>query len=87
MGNLGIEESKDGRQWLAGWPNELRWKYREYRIEYIPEDQKLKLIESIQPPGATTVPTSGSLRLEPSSPILETDNNNSAEPPHKVPRF
>jgi hypothetical protein len=87
MGNLGISESKDGRQWLAGWPLELRWKYREYRIEYIPEDQKIKLIESIQQPGATPVSTGSSLRLEPASPILETENNNSAEPPYKVPRL
>ena len=87
MGNLGIADSKDGRQWLPGWPAELRWKYREYQIEYIPEDQKIKVRDVIGQPRQQTPSPGSATRLMPSSPVLTPEPVDSVEPPDKVPRL
>ena len=71
MGNIGIEEARDGKQWLAGWPDPLRWKFREYRFEYMPEDIKVRMIESAGPRAQNTGPdTSGTIRIQPLDQIL-----------------
>ncbi len=87
MGNLGIFESKDGRQFLSGWPLELRWKYREYRIEYIPESQEIKVMD-VSGRLVEQTPSAGSAtRLKPTSPVLKPEAADSVEPPHKVPNL
>lgn len=87
MGNLGIADSKDGRQWLSGWPQDLRWKYREYQIEYIPEDQNIKVREFSSQPGEESPPAGSSTRLQPASPVLAPQVADSVEPPYEVPNL
>ena len=87
MGNLGIADSKDGRQWLSGWPHDLRWKYREYRIEYIPENQKIKVRDLTSQTRQQTPSPSSAIRLMPSSPVLTPEPVDSVEPPNEVPRL
>jgi hypothetical protein len=81
MGNIGIQGSRDGRQWLAGWPEPLRWKFREYRFEYMPEEMRVHVIESIRQDTGTEQ-SSGVIRLTPSHPILPVSPADSVEPPH-----
>jgi len=87
MGNLGIAGSKDGKQFLSGWPTELRWKYREYSIEYIPEDQITEVRDFGRRPGSQAPPPTSSIRLTPATPVLIPEASDSVEPPLKVPRL
>lgn len=81
MGNIGIQGSRDGKQWLAGWPEPLRWKFREYRFEYMPEEIQVHVIESARrDTGAEQ--SSGIIRLTPSRMILPVSPADSVEPPH-----
>jgi hypothetical protein len=85
MGNIGIKYSRDGRQWLAGWPDQLRWKYREYTFEYMPEDMKIKVID-LSKRGGKANQESATLRLTPTKPILPKEPGDSVEPPYNIPR-
>jgi len=81
MGNIGIQGSRDGRHWLEGWPDPLRWKFREYRFEYMPEEMRVQVIEHIrQDTGAEQ--SSGIIRLTPSRMILPVSPADSVESPH-----
>jgi hypothetical protein len=87
LGNIGIAGSRDGKQWLEGWPNEFRWKYREYRFEYLPEDVGIRVVDPARFAGTdTAVETSGTLRLNPNKPILPVTPSDTVEPPYRVPR-
>jgi hypothetical protein len=85
MGNIGIKYSRDGRQWLAGWPSDLRWKYREYTFEYMPEDMKIKVID-LTKRGGKADQESATIRLTPAKPILHIEPGDSVEPPYNIPR-
>jgi len=87
MGNIGIAESRDGKQWLAGWPNELRWKYREYAFEYMPEDMKIKVIDLRKGRGQPSAEEPSTIRILPSKPILPAESSDSMEPALKIPKF
>lgn len=87
MGNIGIADSRDGKQWLAGWPDELRWKYHEYRFEYMPEDIEIRVIDLRRAAGGTSDEEETSkVRLLPSKPVLPVEPGDSVEPPLRVPR-
>ena len=88
MGNIGIADSRDGKQWLNGWPNELRWKYREYRLEYMPEDVEIRVLDLQRAARGTSneEETSTRVRLLPSKPVLRAEPGDSVEPPLRVPR-
>ena len=88
MGNIGIADSRDGKQWLNGWPNELRWKYREYRLEYMPEDVDIRVLDLQRAARGTSNEevTSSKVRLLPSKPVLRAEPGDSVEPPLRVPR-
>jgi hypothetical protein len=87
MGNIGIADSRDGKQWLAGWPDELRWKYHEYRFEYMPEDIEIRVIDLRKAAGGTSDDEETStVRLLPSKPVLSVEPGDSVEPPLRVPR-
>jgi len=84
MGNIGINGSRDGRQWLAGWPEPLRWKFREYRFEYMPEEVRFKVIENIRQ-DTVAAGYSGAVRIQPSHPILPLSPADSVESPYLEP--
>ncbi|MEA2063003.1 MAG: hypothetical protein U9P14_04845, partial [Gemmatimonadota bacterium] len=87
LGNFGIAGSKDGKQFIDGWPEDLRWKYREYSIEVIPEDEAVETTDFTRSrrPGRPTA--SDDTRLMPLSPMLNMEAADSTEPPHEVPRL
>lgn len=88
MGNIGIADSRDGKQWLAGWPDELRWKYREYRFEYMPEDIEIRVIDLRKAAGGTSDDEETTkVRLLPSKPVSPVERGDSVEPPLRVPRL
>jgi len=88
LGNIGIANSRDGKQWLDGWPDELRWKYREYSFEYMPEDVDIRVTGLGRTPGGTTnEEESSKVRLLPSKPVLPVEPGDSMEPPLRVPRL
>ncbi len=87
LGNIGITGSRDGKQWLDGWPDEYRWKYHEYRFEYLPEDVGIRVLDPARFAGTdTTVERSGVLRLNPKNPVLPVIPQDTVEPPYRVPR-
>ena len=94
MGNLGIAESKDGRQLLEGWPDNLRWKYREYTFEYIPEDDIPRNIRfyGIEEKDTSTTEeesTNGGdfIRLRPARQILPVTPGDTLEKPLRIPEL
>ncbi len=87
LGNIGIAGSRDGRQWLDGWPDEYRWKYREYRFEYLPENVGIRVLDPSRFAGGdTVVEASGVLRLTPLDPVLPATPADTVETPYRVPR-
>ncbi len=87
LGNIGIAGSRDGKQWLDGWPDDKRWKYREYRFEYLPEDVGIRVLDPARFAGTDTViEQSGILRLNPSNPVLPVTPADSVEPPYRIPK-
>ncbi|MBW7995010.1 MAG: hypothetical protein FVQ81_00275 [Candidatus Glassbacteria bacterium] len=87
LGNIGIGNSRDGKQWLAGWPDELRWKYREYRFEYLPEDVGIRVLDPSRFAGGDTaeIQPSGVTRINPIEHVLPVSPADSVEPPYRVP--
>ncbi|MEA1997351.1 MAG: hypothetical protein U9N45_06915 [Gemmatimonadota bacterium] len=85
MGNIGIADSRDGRQWLDGWPREMRWKYREYRFEYMPEDMKIRVM-NLRKKGRRT-DEAARVRLLPSRMILSAERGDTLETPYRIPRL
>jgi len=87
MGNIGIANSRDGKQWLAGWPDELRWKYHEYRFEYMPEEVEIRVIDQQRAAGESSDnEESSTVKLLPSKPVLPVQPGDSVESPLRVPR-
>ncbi|MCE5271696.1 hypothetical protein LLH00_10485 [bacterium] len=84
MGNIGIYGSRDGRQWLAGWPEPLRWKFREYRFEYMPEEVRVKVLENLRQ-DTSAASYSGTVHLQPSHLILPVTPADSVESPYVEP--
>lgn len=87
LGNIGISQSRDGKEWLDGWPDELRWKYREYRFEYMPEDADINVMDSRTVRTDTTAQEeqSATLRITPRDPVLPVSQSDSVEPPLEIP--
>ena len=87
LGNIGIAGSRDGKQWLDGWPDELRWKYREYRFEYLPEDVGIRVLDPSRFAGSdTTAESSDVLRINPREQVLPVTPADTIEAPYRVPR-
>ena len=88
LGNIGISNSRDGKQWLEGWPDELRWKYREYVFEYLPEDVGIRVLDPSRFTGSgdTAVQSSGVMRINPLKPVLPVTPADTIEPPYRVPK-
>ncbi|MFH1071693.1 MAG: hypothetical protein V1794_18900 [Candidatus Glassbacteria bacterium] len=84
LGNIGITSSRDGRQWLAGWPSELRWKYREYVFEYLPENVGIRMVDLRRAVDTGAAATDDAVRLAPTNPVLPVGVD-SVEPPYRVP--
>lgn len=88
MGNIGIAGARDGKQWLDGWPDPLRWKFREYRFEYMPEDAQVRVIGNGRVIFDTVVQeTPGILRIQPLNPILPVGPADTVEPALPKPHF
>jgi hypothetical protein len=86
LGNLGIADSRDGKQLLPGWPDELRWKYHEYRFEYMPEELRART-RILRKSGADEpAPDSSDIRLTPLNPVLTAPAGDSTELPLAVPK-
>ena len=85
LGNIGIPMSRDGKQWLDGWPTELRWKYREYTFEYLPESMSIRVLGVRGAAGDTGVDQSSTVRLLPNKPVLQVESGDSVESPLRVP--
>ena len=85
LGNIGIPMSRDGRQWLEGWPDELRWKYREYTFEYLPESMAIRVLGVRAAAGDTGVDQSSTVRLLPNKPVLKVEPEDTVESPLRVP--
>lgn len=85
LGNIGIPMSRDGKQWLEGWPDELRWKYREYSFEYLPESMAIRVLGVRGAAGDTGVDQSSTVRLLPNKPVLQVEPGDTVEPPLRVP--
>jgi hypothetical protein len=88
LGNIGIADSRDGKQWLEGWPDEMRWKYREYVFEYLPEDVGIRVLDPSRFAGSgdTTAVSSGVMRINPLEQVLPVAPADSVEPPYRVPK-
>jgi hypothetical protein len=88
LGNIGIADSRDGKQWLEGWPDAKRWKYREYVFEYLPEDVGIRVLDPSHFAGGgdTTIQSSSVVRTNPLDPVLPVTPGDSIEPPFRVPK-
>lgn len=85
-GNIGIQYSRDGKQWLEGWPTSMRWKFREFVFEYMPEELRIDVVDLRRRSGAIPEESS-TLRLRPRRPLLPPAASDSTEPPHAIPRL
>ena len=85
MGNIGITNSRDGKQWLDGWPTEMRWKYREYQFEYLPENVGIRVIDLRRSTDTSAAQAGDAIRITPTNPILPMGAD-TVEPPYRIPR-
>jgi hypothetical protein len=65
-------------------PNELRWKYREYVFEYLPENVGVRVVDLRRAADTGAAATGDVIRLAPANRVLPVGVD-SVEPPYRVP--